>query len=187
MGATGRGGAGLAGVVLLAVHIAMAMAIAHGWSHAAAIAATARATNAVFGVDWGGGVYANYLFLIVWAAETAWWRASPTSYARRSSAITWSLRIFYFVMIAERRGDLRPRTPAVLGRHHRRGARTGVGGAVQDPADLSLRPSLRRWTRRSGRVAGSASRPGESPATVLYTPPDVCAVRERRERGPARC
>ena len=76
----------LAGVLLLAVHIAMAMAIVHGWSHASAVAATARATNAVFGVDWGGGVYANYLFLIVWAAETAWWRASPASYAGRSAA-----------------------------------------------------------------------------------------------------
>ena len=89
----------LAGVLLLAVHITMAMAIVHGWSHAAAIGATARATNAIFGVDWGGGVYANYLFLIIWAAETAWWRASPASYARRSAAVTWSLRIFYFVMI----------------------------------------------------------------------------------------
>ena len=89
----------LAGVLLLAVHITMAMAIVHGWSHAAAISATARATNAVFGVDWGGGVYANYLFLIVWAAETVWWRTSPSSYARRSAAATWWLRIFYFVMI----------------------------------------------------------------------------------------
>ena len=71
----------LTGVALLAVHITMAMAIVHGWSHAAAVAATARTTNAVFGVDWGGGVYANYLFLIVWAAETMWWRASPSSYA----------------------------------------------------------------------------------------------------------
>jgi hypothetical protein len=83
----------LTGVVLLAVHIAIAMATVHGWSHASAIAATARATNAVFGVDWGGGVYANYLFLIVWAADTALW------HARRPRAITWTLRIFYLVMI----------------------------------------------------------------------------------------
>lgn len=83
----------LAGVVLLAIHIAIAMATAHGWSHAAAAAATARATNATFGVDWGGGVYLNYLFLAVWAADTAWWHAP------RPPALTWTLRIFYFVML----------------------------------------------------------------------------------------
>jgi hypothetical protein len=83
----------VAGVLLLVIHIGIAMATAHDWSHAAAIAATARATNAVFGLDWGGGVYANYLFLIVWAADTALW------HARRPRAITWTLRIFYLVMI----------------------------------------------------------------------------------------
>jgi hypothetical protein len=87
------------GVALMAVHIALAMGLVHGWSHAAAIAATARATDAVFGLDWGGGVYVNYVFVTVWALDTVWWRLRPADRARRPAAVTWALRIFYVVVI----------------------------------------------------------------------------------------
>jgi hypothetical protein len=88
-----------AGVVLTAIHIAVAMAVAHGWSHDLAVAATARATEARFGIDWGGGVYVNYVFVAVWAAETVWWGVWPAAYAQRSAAVRWTLRVFYFVII----------------------------------------------------------------------------------------
>lgn len=88
-----------AGVVLTAIHIGVAMAEAHGWSHALAVAATARATEAMFGLDWGGGVYVNYAFVAVWAAETVWWGLWPAAYAQRSGAVRWTLRAFYFVII----------------------------------------------------------------------------------------
>ena len=90
--------ASAAGVVLLAIHIGIALD-AVGWSHAATVAATSRATREVFGIDAGAGVVANYVFLAVWAAETLWWRADATGYASRSALIRWSLRGFALLMI----------------------------------------------------------------------------------------
>jgi hypothetical protein len=66
-----------AGAAALAVHEAVAMHLAHGWSHAAAYEHTARAG----GVGWG--VYVNYLMLAVWAADAAWVWGWPAGYARR--------------------------------------------------------------------------------------------------------
>jgi hypothetical protein len=87
------------GVTLCAIHMALAMASVHGWSHASAVAATALATRSTFGVNWGGGVYVNYAFLAIWALETVWWGVAPDRYARRGRAVRWSLRVFYFVVI----------------------------------------------------------------------------------------
>ena len=40
----------------------------------AAVAETARLTESVYGVAWGGGVYVNYTFVAIWAAYLSWWR-----------------------------------------------------------------------------------------------------------------
>ncbi|MEQ2006673.1 MAG: hypothetical protein ABMA26_07740 [Limisphaerales bacterium] len=61
----------LAGAVLLLVHLIAAFHFKHGWSHAAAYVDTARQTREVTGLDWGGGVYLNYLLVIVWLADAA--------------------------------------------------------------------------------------------------------------------
>ncbi len=98
-GARWAWGAWAAGVVLTSIHVVIAMAVAHGWSHAAAIDATARATRTMFGVDWGGGVYVNYAFTGLWAAETVWWGVAPAAYARRPFVVKWMLRAFYLVII----------------------------------------------------------------------------------------
>jgi len=87
------------GAILLAIHIVLAMAVRHGWSHASALEETARQTNDVFGLNWGGGVYVNYLFAVVWISELFVWRQWPEGYASRPDWIKWSLRAFYFVMI----------------------------------------------------------------------------------------
>jgi hypothetical protein len=88
--------------LLLLVHIAIAMDVAHNWSHQSAVAATARQTSAVYGLNWGGGVYANYLFVAVWLFELWRWRrgSSPDApRAPRPRLIVWTIRIFYLVMI----------------------------------------------------------------------------------------
>ena len=87
------------GAILLAVHIVLAMAGRHGWSLTSAIEATARQTNDMFGIDWGGGVYVNYIFAAVWITELFVWRQWPDGYASRPGWIKWSLRAFYFVII----------------------------------------------------------------------------------------
>lgn len=88
------------GAILLTVHIVLAMAVRHGWSQASALEATARQTNDMFGLNWGGGVYVNYLFALVWIAELFVWRQWPEGYASRPGWMKWSLRAFYFVIIA---------------------------------------------------------------------------------------
>jgi len=89
-----------AGAFLMVTHILISMSVAHAWSHASALAATAMQTNAVYGLNWGGGVYVNYLFITVWVAELAVWRLAPARYAARLSWLKWTLRAFYFVVIA---------------------------------------------------------------------------------------
>lgn len=91
--------ASLAGVSIGVAHVAIAMDVRYHWDHAALVAATARQTTAVFGLNWGGGAYLNYVFLAIWAVELAWWRVSPSRYASRPRAVTWLIRAFFFVMI----------------------------------------------------------------------------------------
>ena len=88
------------GAVLLAMHIGLAMSLVHNWSHASTVAATAAQTEAIYGLKWGGGVFVNYLFLGVWIAELVAWRRTPAKYSGRSGAITWTVRAFFFVVIA---------------------------------------------------------------------------------------
>ena len=88
------------GAVFLATHIALAMSLVHNWSHASTVAATAAQTEATYGLSWGGGVFVNYLFLAVWIAELTAWRSAPAKYAARSRSITWTVRAFFFIVIA---------------------------------------------------------------------------------------
>ena len=87
------------GAALCALHMAIAFVVVHGASREAMVAATARQTAAVYGLDWGGGAYVNVLFLIAWIAEAAWWQASPGTYRQRPAWTVWALRAFYFVVI----------------------------------------------------------------------------------------
>ncbi|HEV3005325.1 MAG TPA: hypothetical protein VGX78_12740, partial [Pirellulales bacterium] len=62
------------GCLFYLAHIACAFHVYHGWSHAAAYRHTAEQTAALTGWNWGGGIYFNYLFTVVWLADAiAWW------------------------------------------------------------------------------------------------------------------
>ena len=77
-----------AGLLLLVLHVAAAFHARHGWSHRRALDATAAQTAALTGLDWGGGLYINYAFVTLWAADAvAWWR-NPAAYAARSRVLT---------------------------------------------------------------------------------------------------
>lgn len=86
------------GLALALVHTVLAFDLVHRWTHADAVEATARQTEAVFGVAVGWGVYVNYAFFAVWMADAAWWRASP-DLSRRPAAVVFALRAFYLVII----------------------------------------------------------------------------------------
>lgn len=87
------------GALLCAVHIAIAMSARYAWSHQAAIDATARQTMAVYGLDWGGGVYLNYAFVIVWIVDAWQWRRDPSRDTRRPGALRWTMRALFLIMI----------------------------------------------------------------------------------------
>jgi hypothetical protein len=89
----------LAGAVFSAIHVMLAMSMAHGWSHDSAVAATAAQTKTVYGLDWGGGVFANYAFVAVWAFDAWRWRARVDRSRTGPDALTWAIRVFFFVMI----------------------------------------------------------------------------------------
>ena len=73
----------------LLAHVACAFQVFHGWSHGAAYFDTARQTNEVFGLDWGGGLYINYALMTGWVFDVAyWWLRGLDAYRRRRRALT---------------------------------------------------------------------------------------------------
>jgi hypothetical protein len=71
------------GCALFLAHVGAAFHFFHGWSHGDAYRETARQTGEMVRVEWGGGIYLNYLFTAVWAADVvSWWRGLE-AYDRR--------------------------------------------------------------------------------------------------------
>jgi hypothetical protein len=72
------------GCAALLAHFASAFHFYHAWSHESAYLDTARQTNEVLGINWGGGVFVNYAVAILWISDVAsWWFAGVGSYRRR--------------------------------------------------------------------------------------------------------
>jgi len=70
-------------LALALVHAALAFDVHYRWSHEAASVDTARRTAAVTGMAWGGGIFVNYLFLVLWFLDALWWWIAPAAYVRR--------------------------------------------------------------------------------------------------------
>jgi hypothetical protein len=137
----------LACAALLA-HVACAFHFYHGWSHASAYLDTARQTDEVFGLDWGGGLYINYALMTGWVLDVAWWWATgPDSYGRRPRLLTaaWQgflLFIFFNATVVFKGGAARWAglgvclCVCVAWRLAARGAVTrGAGGGAPAPAE----------------------------------------------------
>ena len=84
--------------VLCIVHSALAFEVRHGWSHDAALRQTAEQTAAVTGVAYGAGLYVNYAFLALWAADVIWLWAAAGSYLRRPAAVNAAVSAFFLFM-----------------------------------------------------------------------------------------
>lgn len=87
------------GCAAFLAHIACAFHFYHHWSHAAAYADTARQTAEFSGWNWGGGLYLNYLFSLVWLREVVWSWANPNAYLQRPNWMTWTVRGFFLFMM----------------------------------------------------------------------------------------
>ena len=88
-----------AGCVLYVVHVFAAFQVYHGWSHAAAYAHTAARTAAVVGLDWGGGIWVNYAFTVLWLGEAGWSWINPESYRARPRGVELAVRATFLFMI----------------------------------------------------------------------------------------
>jgi hypothetical protein len=89
-----------AGVVLSLLHVVLAFEFVYRWDHARAVAATAQQAEAVFGRGWGGGIYANYVFLLLWCADLCWWWAAPDARLARSKRIEAArVGVFLFMFV----------------------------------------------------------------------------------------
>ena len=87
------------GCALSLAHVLCAFGFFHHWSHAAAYHETARQTRELIGWDWGGGLFVNYLFTVVWFADVLWWWLAPAGHAHRSPAVTVLIHGFFFFMV----------------------------------------------------------------------------------------
>ena len=82
----------------LLTHVICAFQFYHEWSHFAAYEHTARLTAVAVGIDWGGGLYLNYLFIGVWMADvTALWRVGDAYIERRR--VYWTVQAIVAFMI----------------------------------------------------------------------------------------
>ena len=81
-------------------HVAAAFHFYYQWSHQVGIEETAKQTRELTGFDSGSGLYLNYLFTVVWIADTVfWWAGGLSRYAMRSRWIHWLLHGFFLFMI----------------------------------------------------------------------------------------
>ncbi|MFN7935649.1 MAG: hypothetical protein U0R19_20125 [Bryobacteraceae bacterium] len=78
------------------LHMITAFAFFHNFSHREAYEATARQTQALLGVYYGGGLYWNYVFTVVWMGDVLW--AWLGNYAQRARWVSWSIHGFLAFM-----------------------------------------------------------------------------------------
>ena len=88
-----------AGALLMLAHAVLAFGVFYEWSHAVARDLTMRQTAALTGLQFAGGIYINYLFLIVWLGDAVWWWLSPRTHAGRPVWASTAIRGFVFFMM----------------------------------------------------------------------------------------
>ena len=87
------------GCALYLLHVVCAFGFYHQWSHEAAYRHTARQTAEVIGIAWGGGLYFNYAFTLLWILDLAAWWLRDLDSPYRSSPYFWTLHgVFAFMM-----------------------------------------------------------------------------------------
>lgn len=87
------------GAALTTIHSAAAFHVFYEWSHSTARELTTQQTATLTGITFSGGIYVNYLFLLVWDADALWWCLHRDSYLRRPRWLSHSVRGFLFFII----------------------------------------------------------------------------------------
>jgi hypothetical protein len=84
--------------LLYLAHVACAFNFYHHWSHSAAYEDTSRRTAALLGMHWGGGIYFNYIFTVVWMMDVIWWWRGLAPYRNRPRWMNASVHAFFAFM-----------------------------------------------------------------------------------------
>ena len=87
-----------AGCLFYLAHVALAFQAFYRSSHAVAYLETARQTAALFGIDWGGGLYFNYAFTAIWVGDTLWMWLGLDGYRNRPFWLAAAIQIFMAFM-----------------------------------------------------------------------------------------
>ncbi len=88
-----------AGCLAFVVHVAAAFHVRYGWSHAVAVAETARQAAERTGVAAGAGIWLNYLFALLWCVDVALWWHDPAARRRRPFARhAWLFGFLLFIL-----------------------------------------------------------------------------------------
>lgn len=83
-----------AGALLSFGHSIGAIATFHQGSQANALESTAQQTEALLGIRFGAGLFANYLFVLVWLVDAAACLLAPTRYAQMPNGIRLAINAF---------------------------------------------------------------------------------------------
>lgn len=84
-------------------HFICAFQFYHNWSQESAYLDTARQTEEVVRLNWGGGLFINYALLIAWLVDVGWWwLGGINSYLKRSwpLVITWHAFLIFIIFNA---------------------------------------------------------------------------------------
>ena len=88
------------GFLVFLMHVAAAFQFQHGWSHAAAYRHTAEQTAAVTGWHWGGGLYVNYAFTVLWGLDVVCdWQAQLSGRRRHGCLPAGTRGFLAFVVV----------------------------------------------------------------------------------------
>ena len=71
------------GCIAMVAHMISAFHYSYRWSHDDAIQSTAKQTEQLIGWAFGGGLYFNYCFLLVWIADLMYWWLKCERYESR--------------------------------------------------------------------------------------------------------
>ena len=81
------------------IHFLAAFQFRHHWSHQHAFLHTAQRTGEMLGWEFGYGLYFNYLFLALWAADLIWWWGWAESYLQRVRGISVTIHTYFLFVI----------------------------------------------------------------------------------------
>jgi hypothetical protein len=60
---------------------------------------TARRTKEVVNLNWGGGLFVNYLFALAWLSDVLWWWIARETYEKRPCWLTTIYHAFFIFMV----------------------------------------------------------------------------------------